>query len=179
MKRFVIAAILLHLPTGSFAQSHQPYAGFQSRDVKALSNEQMADLRAGRGMGLALAAELNGYPGPAHILEMVDALALTSQQRVEMQSLFDHMKAETVRIGSRLIQEETALDREFAGRNITAASLVRLTGDIGKTQAELRAAHLRYHLSAAGILTPEQMGRYAVLRGYGTVRPEHGHHRSQ
>ena len=45
-------------------QHHQtPYAGMQQREVKALSEQQIADLKAGRGMGLALAAELNGYPG--------------------------------------------------------------------------------------------------------------------
>ena len=48
----------------SLAQSQQPYAGLEGRSVKALSEQQIADLRAGRGMGLALAAELNGYPGP-------------------------------------------------------------------------------------------------------------------
>jgi hypothetical protein len=32
------------------------------RSIKALSDQQVSDLRAGRGMGLALAAELNGYP---------------------------------------------------------------------------------------------------------------------
>src|SRR5581483_11779332 len=46
--------------------SQAPYAGLQHRAVKALSDQQLADLRAGRGMGLALAAELNGYPGPIH-----------------------------------------------------------------------------------------------------------------
>lgn len=44
-----------------------PYAGMQSRPIKALSDKQVSDLRAGRGMGLALAAELNGYLGPSPI----------------------------------------------------------------------------------------------------------------
>ncbi|MGC5198650.1 hypothetical protein, partial [Aphanothece microscopica] len=54
----------------------QPYAGLQSRTVKSLSAEQAADLAAGRGMALALAAELNGYPGPMHVLEHAEALGL-------------------------------------------------------------------------------------------------------
>ena len=41
-----------------------PYAGFEQRAVKGLSADEIADLRSGRGMGLALVAELNGYPGP-------------------------------------------------------------------------------------------------------------------
>ncbi len=52
----------LALVTSAHAQT--PYSGMQSRSTKALSEQQIADLNAGRGMGLALAAELNGYPGP-------------------------------------------------------------------------------------------------------------------
>src|SRR5207244_4142384 len=52
--------------------SVSPYAGQQRRSVKALSEQQLSDLQAGRGMGLALPAELNGYPGPSHVLELAD-----------------------------------------------------------------------------------------------------------
>ena len=72
--------------------------------VKALSEQQTADLRAGRGMGLALAAELNGYPGPLHVLELADQLDLTADQRSKVQQLFDAMKAEAMPLGSRLIE---------------------------------------------------------------------------
>lgn len=34
------------------------YSGLEHRAVKALSDQQIADLRAGRGLGLALPAEL-------------------------------------------------------------------------------------------------------------------------
>src|SRR5215216_2241767 len=57
------------------AATASPYAGLQARPLKALSEAQIADLRAGRGMTLALAAELNGYPGPLHVIELADALA--------------------------------------------------------------------------------------------------------
>src|SRR5262245_36186825 len=70
-----------------------PYAGLQDRQIKALSDQQIADLRAGRGMGLALAAELNGYPGPLHVLELADALQLSEPQRTETKRLFEAMKA--------------------------------------------------------------------------------------
>jgi hypothetical protein len=53
------------LSSTALAQSAQPYSGMQTRPIKALSDQQVADLKAGRGMGLALAAELNGYPGPS------------------------------------------------------------------------------------------------------------------
>jgi hypothetical protein len=66
----VVASILMMIGNAA-AQSAGPYAGMQARPIKALSAEQIADLKAGRGMSLALAAELNGYPGPRHVLELV------------------------------------------------------------------------------------------------------------
>ena len=71
-----IAALLGLMAASALAQQHKhdhgPYAGMQQRALKALSEDQIADLRAGKGMGLALAAELNGYPGPIHVLELCD-----------------------------------------------------------------------------------------------------------
>ncbi len=63
----------------------QPYLGMQQRALKALSEQQIADLKAGRGMGLALAAELNGYPGPIHVLELKDRLGLSAEQAQHVQ----------------------------------------------------------------------------------------------
>jgi Spy/CpxP family protein refolding chaperone len=164
--------------TPASAQQHQPYGGMQHRVVKALSDEQIADLRAGRGMGLALAAELNGYPGPLHVLEHADALGLTAEQRARTQSLFDAMKAEAIALGEKLIAEESALDHAFAARSITPQSLVEGTVAIGATRAALRATHLRYHLAQVQVLTPEQVRRYAELRGYAAGHGAHapGHH---
>ena len=68
----VVVFIVALTPVWAVAQSHQPYVGLQSRTIKALSAEQIADLRAGRGMGFALPAELNGYPGPLHVIELAD-----------------------------------------------------------------------------------------------------------
>jgi hypothetical protein len=151
-------ALIISLAAGAaLAQSHQPYAGLQARPIKALSAEQIADLQAGRGMSLALAAELNGYPGPLHVIELADQLSLNPAQRTRMQQLFDQMKKETIAIGQRLIAQEEALDRQFADRKITQTALVTTTA---------AAAHLRYHLLAAEILMPAQMQRYAQLRGY-------------
>ena len=73
MKMPTLAVALVALTFGA-AHSQSPYAGMQARPIKALSSEQIADLKAGRGMGLALTAELNGYPGPAHLLELADKL---------------------------------------------------------------------------------------------------------
>src|SRR5260370_6392022 len=97
MKRTLIAGALLLASTAAFSQ--MPYAGMQTRPIKALSDQQVADLKAGRGMGLALAAELNGYPGPSHVLELADQLGLSDAQRNTVRSLFEAMRAETIPIG--------------------------------------------------------------------------------
>jgi Spy/CpxP family protein refolding chaperone len=180
MRRLAVLAALFLLAQPAFAQHAQPYAGLQVRPVKALSAEQMADLKAGRGMRLALAAELNGYPGPSHVIELANELGLTAEQRARAEALFASMKAETVPLGERLIAEETELDRQFASHAITPASLDAATAAIGATQARLRAAHLKYHLAMLDVLTPEQVKRYAELRGYGSAAPAghrpHMHH---
>lgn len=170
--RIGIAALVILLACPAVAQQHQhqhgksPYTGMQERGVKALSVQQISDLRAGKGMGLALAAELNGYPGPMHVLELADKLELSGAQRAQIQQLYDAMKAEAIPVGEKLIAHETALDRQFAERTVSPASLASLTADIGKAQGELRAVHLKYHLSTTALLTGAQSTKYAELRGY-------------
>jgi len=169
MKRFLLAAfaaVVLGAPAQAQHGAHSPYAGLERRAVKALSAEQLADLREGRGMSLALAAELNGYPGPLHVLELADRLALSDAQRAQMQALYDAMKREAVAIGARLIAHETELDRQFSARSISPAALAASTEAIGATQGALRHAHLKYHLSTLEVLTPAQIRRYSELRGY-------------
>jgi Spy/CpxP family protein refolding chaperone len=164
------------MTAASPAQSQQPYAGLEARAIKALCEQQIADLRAGRGMSLALAAELNGHPGPMHVLELGDSLGLSDEQRARMQQLFAAMKAEAIPLGERLIAQEAHLDRRFADKTITSESLAATTDAIGATQAALRRAHLKYHLLTLDVLTPAQAQRYAELRGYGAGTP---HHRGQ
>lgn len=173
------AALSLLATQSAFAQYHDthisrrssilgsPYAGLEKRPIKALSDEQIADLQAGRGMGLALAAELNGYPGPTHALELADSLDLSAEQRTRTAALFEQMKAEVIPMGERVIAEEAALDRLFAEKRMTLAALDNATARIAVVQGELRAAHLRYHLEMVDVLTPAQIASYDELRGYG------------
>lgn len=156
--------------------AHAPYAGFQSRDIKALSDEQLADLAAGRGMGLALTAELNGYPGPIHALELADALELTAAQRLAVKQQFEAMQTEAILLGQKLVAAEKDLDRQFADRTITPGSLKAATATIAATTGELRNVHLKFHLSTAAVLSADQIRRYAELRGYAGGGTAHGAH---
>jgi hypothetical protein len=176
--RSVLGVLVAGLAVGQPAFAQAPYAGLQARPVKALSAQQIADLKAGRGMGLALPAELNGYPGPSHLLELAGPIGLTEVQQQMVRGLFDAMKAETIPIGEQLIAQEAELDALFATRAATVERVAALTAEIGGTQARLRAAHLRYHLSTLDLLQPAQVERYAELRGYrdGGAGGEHRHH---
>ena len=177
MSRLSLAFIAAIAALGTAQAQHapaSPYAGWEHRPVKALSNEQIADLRAGRGMGLALPAELNGYPGPVHVLELGDQLRLTEEQRSRVQELYAAMKAEAVPLGERLIAQGADLERQFASKSVTPASLQAATAEIGAAQGALRLAHLRYHLSTLDLLTPDQVRRYSELRGYGGSHSHHG-----
>ena len=127
-------------------------------------------------MGLALPAELNGYPGPIHVLELADQLALSAEQKASIKDLFDSMKAGAVPLGAKLLEKEAALDQQFADHSVTAESLKAVTVEIGATQAELRDTHLKYHLRTAQILSAEQMQHYSMLRGYGSEVLSQHHH---
>lgn len=118
-------------------------------------------------MGLALPAELNLYPGPRHVLDLGDKLALTMVQRERIEVLFASMTAETVPLGRLLISQEGALDQMFAERVAEPEGLTAISSEIGATQGKLRAAHLRYHIATTDLLTAHQIRTYAILRGYG------------
>jgi Spy/CpxP family protein refolding chaperone len=145
-----------------------PYTGEQSRPIKALSAEETAALLAGKGMGLAKAAELNGYPGPAHVLDLAAQLRLSDAQRTQTQALFAAMETKAVALGRALVDEERGLDQLFAEKAATPESLAAALARIGELQAKVRGAHLEAHLAQLRILTPEQTAKYAELRGYGS-----------
>jgi Spy/CpxP family protein refolding chaperone len=140
--------------------------GYEERTVKALSDREIADLRAGRGMGLALPAELNGYPGPLHVIELGERIGLTPDQRAKVTRLYDEMRSEAIALGEQVIEREAELDRLFATRTATPAGLSAVVESIGRAQAKLREAHLRHHLSTLEVLTLDQVELYNETRGY-------------
>ena len=171
--RALLACTLASLPLAAAAQS--PYVGETSRAIKSLSSGDVADYLAGNGMGLAKAAELNGYPGPAHVLALAEPLGLTGPQRANTQAVFARMQAEARSLGERLVAEERALDRAFADHTMTPDALAAATASIAALQGRLRDVHLRAHLEQVRILTPGQVARYATLRGYTDAQPAHQH----
>ena len=154
-----------------------PYAGQQARAIKSLSDDDIAALRKGEGMGMAKAAELNGYPGPAHVLQLAVQLGLTERQQRDVQAIFDRMSAAAKPLGRELIAQEQALDQLFAKGEITPDRLAAATAAIAELQGRLRAVHLAAHLETRALLNADQIARYQQLRGYGASPAlEHHHH---
>lgn len=164
--RAIALTLGLALTAGGAAAGPSGYAGEETRAVKALSAEEVADLLAGRGMGLAKAAELNHHPGPMHALDLADELDLTPDQRAALEASRARMAEAARRLGAELVGEEQALDAAFAAASLTPADLAARTDRLGDLQGRLRAAHLLAHLETRAVLDDEQVGRYDRLRGY-------------
>lgn len=164
--------LVLALPTATMAQhTSSPYAGEQQRPIKALDARDVVALRQGQGMGFAKAAELNGYPGPMHTLELAEPLALSAEQRTASRQLMEEHKARARQLGDAIVTAEAGLDQLFSSRHATPDSVSKATQRIADLQARLRAEHLNTHLTQTALLTPAQTRRYVELRGYTSAPP--------
>lgn len=150
---------------------HSPYAGLEIREIKSLSDADLEDLRLGRGWGMALAAELNGVPGPAHLLELRAELGLDAGQVAAIEDIYATMQAEAQEAGERFIAAETAIEAAFRAGDATPDALRALIDTSAAARAEMRFIHLSRHLETPPLLTADQIARYNDLRGYGASVP--------
>lgn len=147
------------------------YAGQEKRMIKSLSADDIAELQKGAGWGLAKAAELNGLPGPAHLLELKNELGLTVAQIGRLQTIYDQMKTEAIGLGNRLIAQELELEKRFQTDIPNAKQLKSMLDALGDTRSRLRFVHLATHLKTPDILTDVQIASYNQLRGYASNDP--------
>lgn len=160
----------------ALANPASPYAGQEAREIKALAPEEVEAYLSGKGMGLAKAAELNGYPGPAHVLALSSELHLTPDQKARTESLFSSTETRAATLGRALVAQERQLDEQFASKAITRESLAAFLKSIGELQAQVRDVHLEAHLAQLAILTQSQVAKYAELRGYTSVAKHQDSH---
>lgn len=171
------AALLIALAAPlSAGATEQPYAGLEARAIKALSPEEIAALEAGQGFSQALAAELNGYPGPRHVIDLADDLALTPDQAAAVQALFLSMQAEAIAAGRAVLAREAALEAAFRDGGISEDELLGMSEELGRQRGMLRGIHLKYHLRTKALLSPQQVALYDAARGYGDHHAAHGMH---
>ena len=175
LTKTLMLAAALALAGPILAQGASPNAGQPTREIKSLSAEEQQALLEGHGMGMAKVAELNGYPGPAQVLELANQLQITTDQRTATRKLLADHTAAARQLGAAIVEAERALDEAFATRRADEPTVKRLTGEIGRLQGELRAEHLRTHLAETALLRPEQVQYYGHLRG-GAGQGGGGHH---
>ena len=177
MKTKVTAQVLVLLLVAAFAISatdhnhKSKYAGEEKRKIKSLSATDIEELQNGKGWGLAIAAELNGVPGPVHLLEMKEEINLSAEQIQAIEDIYIKMKQEAVPLGLELIELERELNNHFANRTITNELLRQILQKIAQVHKQLRYVHLSTHLKTPDILKSEQITLYNKLRGYSSDDP--------
>jgi Spy/CpxP family protein refolding chaperone len=136
---------------------------------------EVRGLQEGEGMGLARVAELNGYPGPAQVLEAARAgkMGLYAEQREAIERIHATTKAKAQALGHEILSREASLEAVFRAGPMVDAELARQVEGIAQKVAELRLTHLRAHVLTAAILRPEQIEEYYEFRGI--LGPSRGH----
>lgn len=174
-KAATVFLLLTLMPLSAFSAPDplhkSEYAGQEKREIKSLSETDIEELKNGKGWGLAKAAELNGLPGPVHLLEMKDEIDLSAKQLRAVEDLYENMKQEAIPLGIELIEVERELNNHFANRTITDERLRELLERAALIQEKLRYVHLSTHLKTPSILRPGQISLYNQLRGYSSDDP--------
>ena len=177
--RHLAIGVIISIMVTTAVSAESPYAGQQTREVKALSTQEVDDYLNGRGMGFAKAAELNHYPGPRHVLDLANELELGHEQRSRSEAIFGAMKAKAILLGTELVEKESELDRQFANGAVSPESLGMLLSEIAALKGKLRYVHLLAHLEQRPVLSKHQIRLYDELRGYGVSNgSEHSHSHS-
>src|SRR5918998_307772 len=159
-----------NMPSSAASSSQiSPYSGQEIRVIKSLSDNDVQSLQNGTGEafgGIAKLAELNGYPGPRHVLDIAQELQLTDRQRMEIELIYQNMSNNAKSIGSAIIGVEQDMDEAFANKTITEENLIALLDKSANLYGQLRFVHLSAHLDTAQIMTTEQIQMYNEMRGY-------------
>ena len=174
----ILAVLAAGLGAAAHAAGTSDYAGQERRDIKSMSADEIEGYLSGKGQGLAKPAELNGYPGPSHVLALSRELALSDEQRRRTEVLFAAMQAEASERGRTFVAAERDLDRLFATGTVDRSTLEAALQRSAALLAAVRQVHLVAHLKQIDILDATQRAKYAALRGYddATAQPQPHHH---
>lgn len=167
---FLYVCCLFLLSTSVYGSIHRStYADQEKSPIASLTLQDYDFLKSGSGMalgGMAKAAELNGFPGPKHILEMKEQLELTSLQTKKIEDIFNRMNERSRKLGEAYLSLEAMLDQEFKKASINEEILANLVEKASELQGKLRLSHLQAHLESRPLLNEKQLKLYSKLRGY-------------
>lgn len=163
-------------PSESATDTRSPYADDIDNEVRGLPQDEIDGLRSGAGMGYALPAEVNGWPGPLHALESAEELGLVPHQRDDLQDLRQRMLDEAIPLGEEILAVHGRIEEAFRSGDMDDARLQAEVDHLESLYAELRFVHLRTHLEAYPLFTQDQIDAYARLRGYHDVDGDEGDH---
>ena len=122
----------------------------------------------GEGMGMAAYAEVNGYPGPKHVLDLANDLQLSPPQKKAIQDVYDQTKTRAKELGERIVSVEEELNQAFAAGLVSDKSIRETVDQIEKLRARLRTVHYAAHLKTRSLLTTDQLEVYKRLQRAGS-----------
>ncbi|HEY1025202.1 MAG TPA: hypothetical protein VGE26_08570 [Sphingobacteriaceae bacterium] len=134
--------------------------------VKSLTDQEYADFRAGKEMGFARVAKLNGYPSPLEVNQLGKELKLSTSQKAQLEKIIDAWRFKAKEMGGFIVAQEAKLNTLFASGKISDGAVIYYTNKIGLYWGEVRNAHLQAYLKTRSVLTAEQLRKYNRLKGY-------------
>lgn len=146
-----------------------PYADDKYMIITSMTDKDLQSLQNGTGeafSGLAKLAELNGYPGPRHVLDMASELKLDAEQKEKVDVIYQNMRSKAKEIGAKIIAIEKQMDDSFANKTMSANELEHMLDKSASYYSQLRYVHLSAHIETANVLKEDQINMYNNLRGY-------------
>jgi len=117
----------------------------------------------GDGNDQALYAELNGYPGPKHILDLASKLALTARQKHDIRELYNDTRTRARVLGKLIVKVEEEMHYAFNSGMLARESIEDDAESVGKMRGTLRGVHLAAHIKTRELLTKNQIKQYEAF----------------
>lgn len=166
MKSPVTLFLTLGLSSIAIAGSEPNFSGKDHSNLKSLSQTEIDGYLSGKGMGLAKPAELNRFPGPKHVIEFANELALSTDQRKQTQKIYSAMKNRASEYGRLFVLNEEKIEQLFSENTVTPALLEKALRNSEEIRSKLRGVHLAAHIEQKALLSEQQVRLYDNLRGH-------------
>lgn len=133
--------------------------------IRSLPGRDIVALAGGEGGGLAKIADLNGYPGPRHVLDMDAHLNLTTRQREQLRQVMSTMEADAKEVATRYLSALAQLEEDTRQGSLSGDQFLKRYRAVEALRTELGAVHLITHFKTKDLLTPAQVATYYKPQG--------------